>query len=77
MNVRVTFANPFYILLYSAVLLTLGWSIGAEWGHSRTAGWWLLAATLLMLIHDTAMTITIFLISIAFAQRNKATGEQK
>jgi hypothetical protein len=48
-------------------------------GYASSAGLWFLAATQLMLIHDTAMvmTITIFLVAALSAHRNKTTKGQK
>jgi hypothetical protein len=57
MNVTVRFSNPFYLSIFSAVLLLIGWAIGARWGHSATAGYAVFCAIVAMLVHDVAMTI--------------------
>lgn len=57
MNLTIRFSNPFYIALFSAALLLIGWSIGARWGHSATALWALFFAVVLLLVHDIAMAL--------------------
>ena len=44
-------------LIFSAVLLLIGWAIGARWGHSATAGYALVCAIVALLVHDVAMTV--------------------
>jgi hypothetical protein len=57
MNVTVRFSNPFYLSIFSAVLLLTGWAIGARWGHSATAGYALFWAIVALLAHDVAMAV--------------------
>jgi hypothetical protein len=57
MNVTVRFSNPFYLSIFSAVLLLIGWAIGARWGHSATAGYALFWAIVALLFHDVAMAV--------------------
>ncbi len=77
MNITVRFGNFFYIGLYSAALLMIGWSIGAKWGHTSSAGWLLFAGVLLMLIHDAAMTVTLAIVATRFAKRGRAPAQRK
>jgi hypothetical protein len=57
MNVTVRFSNLFYLSIFSAVLLLIGWAIGARWGHSATAGYALFWAIVALLVHDVAMAV--------------------
>ena len=57
MNVTVKFSNPFYLSIFSAALLVIGWAIGARFGHSATAGYALFWAIVALIIHDVAMTL--------------------
>ena len=57
MNVTIRFSNPFYLSIFSAVLLLIGWAIGARWGHSATAGYALFWAIVSLLVHDVAMAV--------------------
>ncbi len=57
MNVTVRFSNPFYLSIFSAVLLLIGWAIGTRWGHSATAGYALFWAIVALLVHDVAMAV--------------------
>lgn len=59
MKVTVRFGNPFFILLYSAALLAIGWTIGTRWGHSLPASLTLLFAILLLLLHDAAIAVLL------------------
>jgi DNA-directed RNA polymerase alpha subunit len=65
MNVTVSFANPFPIAIYTVSLLLIGFAIGSHYGHSLAAGWMLLIATILLLVHDVAIAI---LLAIAAAK---------
>jgi lipopolysaccharide export LptBFGC system permease protein LptF len=55
MNVTVRFSNPFYLSLFSAAVLLIGFSIGARWGRSATAGYAIFWAIVALLVHDVAM----------------------
>jgi hypothetical protein len=57
MNVTVRFSNPFFLSIFSAVLLFIGWAVGARWGHSATAGYALFWAIVALLVHDVAMAV--------------------
>ena len=57
MNVTVRFSNPFYLALFSASVLLVGWAIGARWGNSATAGYALFWAIIALLVHDVAMAV--------------------
>ena len=57
MNVTIRFSNPFYLSIFSAALLLIGWAIGAKLGHSAVAGCALFWAIVALLIHDVAMTV--------------------
>ena len=57
MNLTVRFSNPFYLFIFSAALLLIGWAIGARWSHSAVAGCALFWAIVALLIHDVAMTL--------------------
>ena len=57
MNLIVRFSNFFYLSIFSAVLLLIGWAIGARFGHSAAAGYALLWAIIGILVHDVAITV--------------------
>lgn len=57
MNLSVRFSNPFFLSIFSAVLLLIGWAIGAKFGHASTAGCALFWAIVALLIHDVAMAL--------------------
>lgn len=59
MRVTVSFANPFLVTIYTVTLLMIGFAIGAHWGHTLTAGWMLLLATVFLLIHDCAIAVLL------------------
>ena len=65
LKVSVSFANPFPIAIYTVSLLLIGFAIGSHYGHSLAAGWMLLIATILLLVHDVAIAI---LLAIAAAK---------
>ncbi len=73
MNLTVRFSNPFYLTIFSAVLLTIGWAIGARFGHSATAGYALFWAIIALLVHDVVMTAAAALAgySAAISMNNK------
>lgn len=73
MNVTVRFSNPFYLSIFSAVLLLIGWAIGARWGHSASAGYALFWAIVALLVHDVAMAVLAGISGYRFAMymRNK------
>jgi hypothetical protein len=76
MNMTVRFSNPFYLATFSAVLLLIGWAIGARWGHSATAGFVLFLAIVALLVHDVAMAALagIFAYKVAMHVRRKDRG---
>ena len=57
MNLTVRFSNPLFLAIFSAAILTIGWAIGARWGHSGAAACALFGAVVALLIHDAAMTL--------------------
>ncbi|WP_348270065.1 hypothetical protein P8936_06450 [Edaphobacter paludis] len=73
MNITIRFSNPFYLVTFSAALLLIGWAIGAQWGHSATAGYALFWAIVALLVHDAAMAILAGIGGYKFAMhlRNK------
>lgn len=71
-NVKVSFGNPLYMVLYSACLLTGGWAIGARWGHTSTSVRWLVAATAILLVHDIAIAIASVKVTTKLANRGQA-----
>jgi hypothetical protein len=73
MNVTIRFSNPFYLSIFSAVLLLIGWAIGARWGHSATAGYALFWAIVALLVHDVAMAVSAGIsgYKVAMHLRNK------
>jgi hypothetical protein len=72
MKVTVSFANPFLFAIYAATFLTLGFAIGAHWGHTLAAGWALFIATILLVIHDSAMAVIL-----AFAASRFTPSDRK
>lgn len=72
MNVTVRFGNPFLVTLYSAALLLIGWAIGAHWSHTFVAGWMLLFATILLLLHDAAVAILFALAAAKIASDGRS-----
>jgi hypothetical protein len=67
LNVTVRFGNPFLVTLYTATLLMIGWAIGDHWSHTFAAGWMLLFATILLLLHDAAVAILFALAAAKIA----------
>jgi hypothetical protein len=59
LKVTVSFANPFPIAIYTVSLLLIGFAIGSHYGHSLAAGWMLLIATILLLVHDVAIAVLL------------------
>jgi hypothetical protein len=59
MKVTVSFANPFLVAIHTVTFLMIGFAIGAHWGHTLTAGWMLLFATIFLLIHDCAIVLLL------------------
>lgn len=57
MNLTVRFSNFFYLSIFSAVLLLIGWAVGARFGHSAAAGCALFWALIGLLFHDVAITV--------------------
>ena len=68
MNVTIRFSHPLYLATYSAVLLLIGWAIGAQWGHTANAGRALLWAIIALLIHDIAMAVLAAIGGYKFAK---------
>lgn len=71
MKVTVSFANPFLITVYTLVMLMIGFSIGAHWGHTLAAGWALLFATIFLVIHDSAMAVLLAIAAARFTSSSK------
>lgn len=59
MNFTVSFANPFMMTVYTGATLAIGCAIGAHWGHSTTAVWMMIAAAVLLYLHDVAIGIVL------------------
>jgi hypothetical protein len=59
MKITAYFGNSFFILLYTAALLAIGWVIGVRWGHLLPASWTLLLATMFLLLHDATIAILL------------------
>jgi len=55
MNLTFRFSHPLYLATFAAVLLLAGWAIGAQWGHSASAGYALFWTIVALLIHDFAI----------------------
>jgi hypothetical protein len=72
LNVTVRFGNPFLVTLYTATLLMIGWAIGARWSHTFAAGWMLLFATILLLLHDAAVAILFALAAAKIATSGRS-----
>ncbi len=71
MKVTVSFANPFLATIYPVSLLLVGWAIGIHWGSTVTAGWMLLFATILFLIHDCALAVLMGIAIVKVASSDK------
>ena len=59
MNFTVSFANPFTLTAYTGTALAIGWAIGTHWGHSATAVWMMIAAAILLYLHDVVIGIVL------------------
>lgn len=70
MNFSVSFANPFIMTAYTGAALAIGWAVGIHWGHHAPAAWILIAAAILLYLHDVAIGI-VLLIAIARASLSK------
>lgn len=68
MNFTVSFANPFMMTAYTGAALAIGWAIGAHWGHNMTAVWMMIAAAILLYLHDVAIGIVLAM-AVARASR--------
>jgi hypothetical protein len=68
MNVTIRFSHPLYLATYSGVLLLIGWTIGARWGHTVTAGRALVWAIIALLIHYIAMAVLAAIGGYKFAE---------
>lgn len=73
MSLTIRFSNPFYLVTFSAVLLLIGWAVGAQWGHSASAGYAIFWAIVVLLVHDMAMAVLAGIGGYKFAThlRNK------
>ena len=71
MKVTVSFGNPFTVTVYTAVLLIIGWAIGAHWGHTLSAAWMVFFVTILLLLHDAAIAILLAIAAIKVASSGK------
>lgn len=70
MNFTVSFANPFMMTAYTGAALAIGCAIGAHWGHSMTAVWMMIAAAILLYLHDVAIGIVLAM-AVAKASSSK------
>jgi hypothetical protein len=77
LNITVRFGNPFLVTIYTAALLMIGWAIGAYWGHTLAAGWMLLFATILLLLHDAAVAILLALAAAKIASYGRSCQKHK
>jgi hypothetical protein len=59
MDFTVRFANPFIMTTYTGVALAIGWAVGVHWGHTTTASLTLIAAAILLYLHDVAIGIVL------------------
>lgn len=59
MQFTVSFANPFIMTAYTGAALAIGWAVGAHWGHTMTAVWMMIAAAILLYLHDVAIGIVL------------------
>jgi hypothetical protein len=50
----------------------IGWAIGAHWSHTFAAGWILLVATILLLLHDAAVAILFALAAAKIATSGRS-----
>ncbi len=69
MNFTVSFANPFMMTAYTGAALAIGCAIGAHWGHNMIAVWMMIAAAILLYLHDVAIGIVL---TMAFARASRS-----
>jgi hypothetical protein len=77
LNITVRFGNPFLVTIYTASLLMIGWAIGAYWSHTFAAGWMLLFATILLLLHDATVAILFALAAAKIASAGRSCQKHK
>jgi len=65
------------VTIYTATLLMIGWAIGAYWGHSVPAGWMLLSATILLLVHDATAAILLGVAAAKIASDGRRCKKQE
>lgn len=70
MEFTVHFANPFIMTAYTAAL-TVGWAIGAHWSHTTSAIWMMIAAAILLYLHDVAIGIVLAMAIAKAASSNR------
>jgi hypothetical protein len=59
MKFTVSLSNPFAVTAYTGCCLTIGWAIGAHWGHAITAVWMLFAAVVFLYLHDVVFAVLV------------------
>ncbi len=59
MKFTVSLSNPFTVTAYTGCALTIGWAIGAHWGHAITAVWMLFAAVIFLYLHDVVFAVLV------------------
>ena len=59
MKFTVSLSNPFTVTAYTGCALTIGWAIGAHWGHAITAIWMLFAAVVFLYLHDVVFAVLV------------------
>jgi len=77
LNITVRFGHPLLVTIYTATLLMIGWAIGAYWGHSVPAGWMLLSATILLLVHDATAAILLGVAAAKIASDGRRCKKQE
>jgi hypothetical protein len=73
MKATITFANPLWVVTWTTPMLLIGYSIGARWGHTLTAGWMLLFATVALLIHDAGMAFVLLIAAARIASAGRSS----
>jgi hypothetical protein len=71
MKATISFGNPVAGTAFTVAVLLFGWWIGARWGHTLTAGWMLLFATIFLILHDAIILALLIMALTKIASSSK------
>jgi hypothetical protein len=76
MKATISFGNPVAGTAFTVAVLLIGWWIGARWGHTITAGWMLLFATIFLILHD-AIILALLIMALTKVSSSSKNQEHK